>query len=56
VYGRIESNWRRNGNLFEWDIVIPPNTTATVMLPTDHCGWETHTLGSGRHHLKSILK
>ena len=56
VYGRIESNWRRNGNLFEWDIVIPPNTTATVMLPTDHCGWETHTLGSGRHHLTSILK
>ena len=56
VYGRIESNWRRNGNLFEWDIVIPPNTSATVMLPTSHCGWETHTLGSGRHHLKSILK
>ncbi len=56
VYGRIESNWRRNGNLFEWDIVIPPNTTATVMLPTDHCGWETHTLGSGRHHLTSQLK
>ncbi len=55
VYGRIESNWRRNGNLFEWDIIIPPNTTATVMLPTNHCGWETHTLGSGRHHLSSCL-
>jgi len=55
VYGRIESNWRRNGNLFEWDIVIPPNTTATVMLPTNHCGWETHTLGSGRHHLSCRL-
>lgn len=56
VYGRIESNWRRKGNRFEWDIVIPPNTTATVMLPTSHCGWETHSLGSGRHHLTSILK
>ncbi len=56
VYGRIESNWRRKGNRFEWDIVIPPNTTATVMLPTSHCGWEAHSLGSGRHHLTSILK
>ena len=56
VYGRIESNWHRNGDRFEWDIVIPPNTSATVMLPTSHCGWETHPLGSGRHHLISILK
>ncbi len=56
VYGRIESNWRHKGNRFEWDIVIPPNTTATVMLPTSHCGWEAHSLGSGRHHLTSILK
>jgi alpha-L-rhamnosidase len=55
VYGRIESNWRRNGNLFEWDILIPPNTTATVMLPTSSCGWEMHTLPSGRHHLNSQL-
>ena len=56
VYGRIESNWRRKGDRFEWDILIPPNTRASVMLPTNSCGWETHTLGSGRHHLTSILK
>ena len=55
VYGRIESNWRRKGNRFEWVIVIPPNTTATVMLPTGQYGWEAHTLGSGRHHLTSRL-
>ena len=28
VSGRIESNWKREGNRFEWDIVIPANTTA----------------------------
>ncbi len=62
VYGRIESNWRRKGvkgsgsTTFEWDIVIPPNTSATVMLPTNTYGWEMHTLGSGRHHLTSKIK
>lgn len=55
VYGRIESNWRRKGNRFEWDILIPPNTTVTVALPTSSCGWEMHTLTSGRHHLTSRL-
>ncbi len=55
VLGRIESNWRRNGNRFEWDILIPPNTTATVMVPTSHHGWENRTLGSGRHHLTSVF-
>ena len=56
VSGRIESNWRRKGDRFEWDILIPPNTSAAVMLPTNSCGWEMHTLGSGRHHLTSKLK
>ena len=55
VYGRIESNWYRKGNRFEWDILIPPNTTVTVALPTSSCGWEMHTLTSGRHHLTSRL-
>ena len=55
VSGRIESNWRRKGDRFEWDILIPPNTSATVMLPTNSCGWEMHTLTSGRHHLTSRL-
>ena len=55
VYGRIESNWRRKGNRFEWDILIPPNITVTVALPTSSCGWEMHTLTSGRHHLTSRL-
>ncbi len=33
VYGTIKSNWRKEGNLFTWNITIPPNTTALVYLP-----------------------
>ena len=32
-YGRIVSNWRRDGAQLALDITIPPNTTATVQLP-----------------------
>ena len=50
VSGRIESNWRRKENRFEWDILIPPNTTAEVWLPTKD-GYQRQHLCSGRHHL-----
>ena len=56
VSGRIESNWRRNGDRFEWDIVIPANTTAEVYLPTRDGYAEKRVLGSGRYHLTSKLK
>ena len=55
VSGRIESHWRREGNRFEWDIVIPANTQAEVWLPTAN-GYETKFYGSGKHHLSSFLK
>ena len=32
-YGRIESNWELKGDSFTWNVVIPPNTSATVFLP-----------------------
>ena len=54
VSGRIESNWKREGNHFEWDIVIPANTTAEVCLPTAN-GYEVKTYGSGKYHLSSEL-
>ena len=54
VSGRIESNWKREGNRFEWDIVIPANTTAEVCLPTAN-GYEVKTYGSGQYHLSSEL-
>lgn len=50
VSGTIESHWRRTGKRIEWTIVIPPNTSAEVYLPTtDGCA-EKQILGSGRHH------
>lgn len=54
VSGRIGSNWRRKGDVFEWDILIPPNRTAEVWLPTAD-GYELLKLGSGRHHLSCRL-
>ena len=54
VSGPIESHWKREGNHFEWDFVIPANTTAEVCLPTSN-GYETMTYGSGKYHLSSEL-
>ena len=54
VSGRIESQWKREGNRFEWDIVIPANTTAEVCLPTAN-GYEVKSYGSGKYHLSSEL-
>ena len=54
VSGRIESNWKRTDNHFEWDFTIPANTTAEVCLPTAN-GYETKTYGSGCYHLASEL-
>ena len=34
-YGRIVSEWRRNGNRFEWRIVVPPGTVAVVHVPAN---------------------
>ncbi len=56
VSGLIESNWRRKGDRFEWDILIPPNTSAEVYLPTADGYAEKQVLPSGHHHLTSILK
>jgi len=32
-YGLIRSEWRRNGDTFDWQIEVPANTTATVYVP-----------------------
>ncbi|MCE5185206.1 MAG: glycoside hydrolase family 78 protein [Planctomycetaceae bacterium] len=35
VNGRIESSWKiLEGGLWQYDVTIPPNTTATLILPT----------------------
>ena len=32
-YGLIASDWQRRGANFDWQITVPPNTTATVYVP-----------------------
>lgn len=33
LLGRVRSEWRRGGGRFTWDVEIPANTSATVVLP-----------------------
>ncbi len=33
-YGDIVSHWRRGEGRFEWDVTIPPNSTATLWVPS----------------------
>jgi alpha-L-rhamnosidase len=35
-YGLIESSWKLSGNTATWEFTIPPNTHATVYIPTEH--------------------
>ena len=55
VSGDIQSSWKRDGNRFNWEIIIPANTTAEVWLPTVD-GYEVKTYDSGRWRLTSTLK
>ena len=33
IHGRIDSDWKRDGDQFQWKIGVPANTTATVYMP-----------------------
>jgi alpha-L-rhamnosidase len=35
LYGQIQSGWQRKDNDIIYEVTIPPNTTASIMLPTD---------------------
>lgn len=35
LYGRVESNWKREGGTATYTVTIPANTTATVLLTAD---------------------
>jgi alpha-L-rhamnosidase len=47
MYGLIVSDWRIENGQFEWDIVVPPNTTAAVYLPGEATGCEVE---AGKYH------
>ena len=32
-YGRIQSEWKKEGGRFSWNITVPPNSTAEVSIP-----------------------
>lgn len=36
VYGKVESGWKISGNEYTLNVVVPPNTTAEVYLPTQN--------------------
>ncbi len=51
-YGTISSHWKRDGERFTWDVEIPSNTTAHIVLPD---GTE-HEAGSGKHHYSALIR
>ncbi len=50
VRGRIEIAWRRQGGELELDLVVPPNTRATVYLPVG----DPAVLREGGHELEHV--
>lgn len=46
MYGKIISNWKKDGDTFVYNIEIPVNTTATVILPGTN---DKKELGSGMY-------
>ena len=50
-YGRIVSNWQRDGKKLTLDVTIPANSSATVFVP----GEAPRQVGPGHHQFKSQL-
>jgi alpha-L-rhamnosidase len=44
IHGRIASAWSLKNNIFTYNVTVPPNTTASVYLPT---AWIRHVTESG---------
>jgi alpha-L-rhamnosidase len=50
-YGRIVSNWKREGRQLIMDITIPANSTATVFVPNE----TVRQVGPGLHQFRTTL-
>lgn len=48
LYGKVSSAWKIEGNKTVFDIVIPPNTTAKIILPNA----TSSVVGSGVYHFE----
>jgi alpha-L-rhamnosidase len=46
AYGTAASGWQLNGKTLKMEVVVPPNTTATVEFPN---GRESETINAGKH-------
>jgi alpha-L-rhamnosidase len=52
IRGTIETDWKTIGGKFVLDVTIPPNTTATVILPSG----TRQEIASGQYHFESALQ
>jgi len=51
IHGRIESHWQFDGEIFSWQVKVPPGTTATATLPFTR---ETIELEPGDHRFSIV--
>src|SRR5262249_27182326 len=48
-YGKASSSWTRQGDKVTLDVVVPPNTTATIVFPDNR---KPETVSAGAHHFE----
>lgn len=53
IYGKISVAWERTESGYNFDIKIPPNTTATLTLPDSVSRKKVYELTSGSYHFTS---
>lgn len=51
-YGRIVSHWRRSGRNVTMDVVVPANSSATIITPDGR----RRQAGPGKHQFKAVLE
>lgn len=52
AYGTASSHWKKRGKILELDIVVPPNTTATIQFPGNR---KSEEVAAGKYHYKLTL-
>ena len=52
-YGRASSSWARRDGKLTMEVVVPPNTTATIEFPD---GRKPETVAAGSHHFEAALR
>ncbi len=59
-YGELLSNWKLENGRFDWEVIVPPNTTATLHVPANGTqkllngelvSEAAQTVGAGRHRI-----